>query len=112
MPLLSLKMVDSLYYSSRKISERCENSFLDYRINCQKALLFNEANHERFKTDPLSLFYRKSISVLFIIKNNSHASINVEMSGLHDNEMNETFSFNYYVLTVVCVVNRRRGGPL
>ena len=29
-------MVDSLYYSSRKISERCENSFLDYRINYQK----------------------------------------------------------------------------
>ena len=42
-------MVDSLYYSSRKISERCENSFLDYRINYQKALLFNEANHERFE---------------------------------------------------------------
>ena len=30
------RMVDSLYYSSRKISERCENSFLDYRINYQK----------------------------------------------------------------------------
>ena len=30
------RMVDSLYYSSRKISERCENSFLDYRIYYQK----------------------------------------------------------------------------
>ena len=29
-------MVDSLYYSSRKIPERCENSFVDYRINYQK----------------------------------------------------------------------------
>ena len=29
-------MVDSLYYSSRKISERCENSFVNYRIYYQK----------------------------------------------------------------------------
>ena len=29
-------MVDSLYYLSRKIAERCENSFVDYRINYQK----------------------------------------------------------------------------
>ena len=29
-------MVDSLYYSSRKIPERYENSFVDYRINYQK----------------------------------------------------------------------------
>ena len=29
-------MVDSLYYSSRKISERSEYSFQDYRINYQK----------------------------------------------------------------------------
>ena len=29
-------MVDSLYYSSGKISERCENCFVDYRINYQK----------------------------------------------------------------------------
>ena len=29
-------MVDSLYYSSRKIPERCENYFVDYRINYQK----------------------------------------------------------------------------
>ena len=30
------RMIDSLYYSSRKISERCENSFVNYRINYQK----------------------------------------------------------------------------
>ena len=30
------RMVDSLYYSSRKIPERCENSFVDCRINYQK----------------------------------------------------------------------------
>ena len=35
-------MVDSLYYSSRKIPERCKNSFT-------KALLFDKANHERFE---------------------------------------------------------------
>ena len=29
-------MVDSLYYLSRKIPERCENSFVDYTINYQK----------------------------------------------------------------------------
>ena len=29
-------MLDSLYNSSRKIPERCENSFVDYRINYQK----------------------------------------------------------------------------
>ena len=30
------RMVDSLYYLSRKISERCENSFVNYRIYYQK----------------------------------------------------------------------------
>ena len=30
------RMVDSLYYSSRKTSERCENSFVNYRIYYQK----------------------------------------------------------------------------
>ena len=30
------RMVDSLYYSSRKISERCENSFVNYKIYYQK----------------------------------------------------------------------------
>ena len=29
-------MVDSPYYSSLKIPERCENSFVDYGINYQK----------------------------------------------------------------------------
>ena len=29
-------MIDSLYYSSRKIPERCENSFVDYGINYKK----------------------------------------------------------------------------
>ena len=29
-------MVDSLYYSSRKIPESCENHFVDYRIYYQK----------------------------------------------------------------------------
>ena len=30
------RMVDSLYYSSRKIPKRCENSFVNYRIYYQK----------------------------------------------------------------------------
>ena len=30
------RMVDSLYYSSRKIPEKCENSFVNYRINHQE----------------------------------------------------------------------------
>ena len=30
------RMIDSLYYSSRKIPERWENSFVNYRINNQK----------------------------------------------------------------------------
>ena len=29
-------MIDSLYYSSQKVPERCENSFMNYRINYQK----------------------------------------------------------------------------
>ena len=29
-------MIDSLYYSSRKFLGRCENSFVNYRINYQK----------------------------------------------------------------------------
>ena len=45
-------MIDSHYYSSRKIPERCENCFVDYlglQKKLAKALLFNEANHERFE---------------------------------------------------------------
>ena len=30
------RMIDSLYYSSRKVPGRCENSFVNYRINYQK----------------------------------------------------------------------------
>ena len=30
------RKIDSLYYSSRKIPERCENSFVDYRINYEQ----------------------------------------------------------------------------
>ena len=37
-------MIDSLYYSSWKIPERCENSFVDYRINYEKC---NEVNYDR-----------------------------------------------------------------
>ena len=29
-------MIDSPYYSSRKIPERCENSFVNYRMNYEK----------------------------------------------------------------------------
>ena len=39
-------MIDSLYYPSRKIPGRCENSFVNYRTN---ALWFNEANYERIE---------------------------------------------------------------
>ena len=30
------RMINRLYYSSRKIQQRCENSFVNYRINYQK----------------------------------------------------------------------------
>ena len=43
-------MVDSLYYLSRKIPERYENSFVDYRINYKKLLSFNEANHKNLNS--------------------------------------------------------------
>ena len=45
-------MIDSLYYSSRKIPEKCENSFVDYQElqnKLRKALLFNEANYDIFR---------------------------------------------------------------
>ena len=43
-------MIDSLYYSSQKIPERCENSSVDYQElglqnKLQKALLFNGATN-------------------------------------------------------------------
>ena len=41
------RMIDSLYYSSRKIPERCENSIVELRNKLRKALWVNEANHWR-----------------------------------------------------------------
>ena len=34
------RMINSLYYSGRNISERCENSFVNYRIHYRKHFLF------------------------------------------------------------------------
>ena len=45
------RMVDSLYYSSRKISEKCENSFVNYRIYYQKLCY----SLRRIWTKPLSM---------------------------------------------------------
>ena len=44
-------MVDSLYYSSRKITEWWEFFFFfcGLQNNFPKTLLFNEANYERFR---------------------------------------------------------------
>ena len=36
------RMVDSLYYSSRKIPERCENSFVNYRIKCTLRIYYQK----------------------------------------------------------------------
>ena len=41
-------MIDSLYYSSRKVKGRCENS-CELQNKLPKALWFNEANHERIE---------------------------------------------------------------
>ena len=46
MLMLSLKNGWQPLYSSRKIPETCENSFVDNRIDYLKALLFNEVNHK------------------------------------------------------------------
>ena len=46
------RMIDSLYYSSRKIPERCENSFVNYRINYQKLCY----SLRRIWTQPLGPF--------------------------------------------------------
>ena len=48
-------MVDSLYYSSRKISERCENSFVNYRIYYQ-----NRGYRPFFKLNNGICIYKKS----------------------------------------------------
>ena len=55
------RMVDSLYYSSRKISERCENSFVNYRIYYQKLCY----SLRRIWTKPVGLF-KCIVSVVFL----------------------------------------------
>ena len=53
------RMVDNLYYSSRKIPERCENSFVNYRINYQKLCI----HYEGFE---LSQWHFEEKIVLFV----------------------------------------------
>ena len=53
-------MIDRLYYASRKIQERCENSFVDYQElqnKLRKALLFNEATYDIFKLNHCVYLY-------------------------------------------------------
>ena len=38
------RMIDSLYYLSRKIQKRCENYFVDYRINYQSFVIYHHRN--------------------------------------------------------------------
>ena len=35
-------MIDNLYYLSRKIPERCENSFVDYKIGFENFVIYND----------------------------------------------------------------------
>ena len=52
-------MIGSIYYPSQKIPERCEHSFVDYQEyqnKLQKALLFNEATYDIFKTHSVSAY--------------------------------------------------------
>ena len=43
-------MIDSLYYSSRKVPGRCENSFVNYRIIYQKLCdLMRQIIYERIE---------------------------------------------------------------
>ena len=51
------RMVDSLYYSSRKTSERCENSFVNYRIYYQKLCY----SLRRIWTKPLHWYTSKGL---------------------------------------------------
>ena len=53
------RMVESLYYLTRKITERCENSFVDYRINYQKLRYLMR----QIKKDLISAIV-KSLSIL------------------------------------------------
>ena len=52
-------MIDSLFYLSRKIPKRCENSFFGLQNKLQKALLFNEENHNRNELTQCIDFLRK-----------------------------------------------------
>ena len=55
-------MIGSLYYSSWKIPERCENSFMDLRIDYEKLCYFNEANHDRNETQ---FIFIKELQIVF-----------------------------------------------
>ena len=47
-------MLDSLYYLSHKIPERCENSFCGLQNKLPKALLFNaQGKSQKIWTDPM-----------------------------------------------------------
>ena len=70
-------MVDSLYYSSRKISERCENSFLDYRINYQKlCYLMRQITKDLNWPNVLLMQYEIWMSSKDAIKQTLHINLN------------------------------------
>ena len=56
------RMVDSLYYSSWKIPERYENSFVDYRINYQTEQITKD-----FRTQPMYIDYDRDINITLVI---------------------------------------------
>ena len=58
-------MVDSLYYSCRKIPERCENYFVDYRINYQQ-LCYWWGKSQKIWTQPLYMLLTLLKVMLFI----------------------------------------------
>ena len=55
-------MVDSLYYSSWKIPERYENSFVGYRINYQTEQITKD-----FRTQPMYIDYDRDINITVVI---------------------------------------------
>ena len=57
-------MVNSLYYSSRKIPERCENSFVNYRINYQKL----GYSLRRIWTQPLSMKHSRNMIERWLLR--------------------------------------------
>ena len=69
------RMVDSLYYSSRKISKRCENSFVNYRIYYQKL----SYSLRRIWTKPI--YVTKLISQMAACK-----SLNLIQGGISDRQ--------------------------